>query len=215
MDFIVIPAHNEESTIGTIIKEVSAYSKNIIVVDDGSYDNTYQEALNAGAIVLPHKINLGKGAALRTGCDYATIHGATKIVAMDADGQHEPKEINSFLSALDKHDIVFSYRKRSKSMPAVLRFGNDLINKFLQILHKVNLQDSQCGYRGFTSAAYKKIRWQASDYYMETEMILHTGKHKLKSCEVEIETIYNSNYKGTTVIDGMKIILKICGGKFI
>jgi glycosyltransferase involved in cell wall biosynthesis len=214
-EFVVIPAHNEENNVVDVINGVKSYVKNIIVVDDGSTDNTYDKAREEegkeekNVIVLKHEVNLGKGSALKTGCDFALKQGAEKIVVIDADGQHNPKEIPKFLEALNDHEIVFSHRTKSKAMPFVLKFGNDFINKFSSFLFGVNIKDNQCGYRAFTSEAYKKIRWSASDYYMETEMIINAGKHKLKYTEIPIETIYADKYKGTTVIDGVKIVLKM------
>ncbi|MBT3814184.1 glycosyltransferase family 2 protein [Candidatus Woesearchaeota archaeon] len=208
MNYVVIPAHNEEKHLEQVIDTTKKNCENIIVVDDGSKDKTSEIAKKKGVLLLKLKVNLGKGAALKTGCDYAYINGAKKIVVMDADGQHNPNQIPLFLNNLDNHDIIFGYRQRSKDMPAILRFGNWFINKTVSILYNVSLNDTQSGYRSFTNKTYKKIRWQASDYSMESEMIANTGKHKLRYKQIPIETIYSDNYKGTTVIDGIKIVLK-------
>ncbi len=213
--YVVIPAHNEENNIADVISKVKDYVNNIIVVDDGSTDNTYNKAKEEEVVVLKHEINLGKGAALKTGCDFALKQGAEKIVVIDADGQHAPKEIPRFLEALNENDITFSHRTENKAMPFVLKFGNNFINKFSSLLFGVNIKDNQCGYRAFTGEAYKKIRWNASDYYMETEMIINVGKKKLKYTEIPIETIYADKYKGTTVLDGVKIVLKMLTGRLL
>lgn len=209
----LIPAYNEEKTITAVIAKTKSYVEQVIVIDDGSVDNTPLEAARAGAVVLKHKVNLGKGAALKTGCEYALQHGAQKIVVLDADGQHDPAEIPKFMEALEQHDIVFSYRKVPDTMPFMMRFGNSFINRALRVIYQVNVQDSQCGYRAFTAAAYPKIRWDTQDYYVETEMILRVGKKKLKHTSIPIETIYADKYKGTTVLDGFKIVTKMIGGK--
>ena len=215
MNTVIIPAHNEESTIGDVIDKVKDHADTIIVVDDGSTDDTFNEAINQNVRVLKHQINLGKGAALKTGCDYAYIHGAKNIVVIDADGQHDPKHIPSFFNKLENKDIVFGFRKQDRKMPSVLKFGNWFINQTFQVLYDINVKDSQSGYRGFTAPSYKKIRWNASDYYMETEMLINTSKHKLTYDMVPIETIYSDRYKGTTVLDGVKIVVKLVGGKFL
>ena len=212
-EVIVIPAYNEGKTIFEVINKTQKYASHIIVVDDGSQDNTSTEASKAGAVVLRHKVNLGKGAALKTGCDYAVRREAQKIITMDADGQHDPKEIPVFLSALEHYDVVFGSRKTPKSMPAVFKFGNKVITKSLQILYGVTVEDSQCGYRSFRSTAYPSIRWEATDYYVETEMAIRTGKKKMKHTTVPIETIYADKYKGTTVLDGVTIVAKMMGWK--
>ncbi|MDP3698707.1 MAG: glycosyltransferase family 2 protein [Nanoarchaeota archaeon] len=210
---IIIPAYNEGKTIFEVITKTQKFAQNIIVVDDGSQDNTAMEAAKAGAVVLRHKVNLGKGAALKTGCDYAVQQGAQNIITMDADGQHDPKEIPLFIAALEEHDIAFGSRKTPKSMPGVFKFGNKAITKTLQLLYGVTVEDSQCGYRSFRSHAYQNIRWEATDYYVETEMAIRTGKKKMKYITVPIETIYADKYKGTTVLDGVTIVAKMMGWK--
>jgi len=207
--FAVIPAHNEEKYIGNVIRQTKKYVENVVVVDDGSRDRTAEEARESGAVVLKHLVNLGKGAALKTGCDYAVKNNAKIIVAIDADAQHNPKEIPKFIAAVKRHDVIIGYRKPSKNMPLILRFGNWFINKTITFLYGVKIKDSQCGYRAFTSEAYKKLRWKASDYSMESEMIAKIGKHGLSYAEVPIETIYSDKYKGTTILDGIKIVFNL------
>ena len=207
--WVVVPAYNEEKDISKIIKGIKKHSKNIIIIDDGSKDRTSKIADKSSAIVLKHIINMGKGAALKTGCDFAIKQGAKGIVVLDSDAQHDPEDIPNFIKNLESFDIVFSYRKLNKRMPFILKFGNWFISKVIKFLYKVKLKDSQCGYRAFTAEAYKKIRWLAADYSMESEMIANTGKYKLKYKEVPIETIYGDKYKGTTIIDGVKIVLNM------
>ena len=206
---IVIPAHNEAERIGLVIKSAQRYVTNIIVIDDGSHDNTAQQAREAGAIVLQHKVNLGKGAALKTGCDYALQQGFQQLVVMDADGQHNPDKIPEFLAALQQHDIVLGARTVPDSMPLVMLVGNKVINQALSMLYKINITDSQCGYRSFTAAAYQKICWEAQNYYVETEMVIKAGKKRLNYIQIPIETIYSDKYKGTTVLDGLMIVAKM------
>ncbi len=220
-NFIIIPGHNEEKNIAEVILKARNYTRNyasninIIVVDDGSGDSTSRRAKEAGALVLRHRVNLGKGAALKTGCDYAVSKGAEKMVVLDADGQHNPENIPQFLSALENHDIAFGARKVPESMPFVFRAGNAFINKTLKLLYGLQIEDSQCGFRAFTGETYRKIRWEARDYYVETEMLIKAGKNKLKHTTIPIETIYADNYKGTTVLDGVKIVLKMLGWRLI
>ena len=205
----VIPAYNEEKNIAGIIKKTKKYVDFIIVVDDGSKDKTKEMAEKADAIVLRHLVNLGKGAALKTGCDLALKNGAKSIIVLDADAQHNPEDIPRFIEKLKRYDIVFSYRKSSSQMPLVLRFGNWFISNVVKVLYGVGLNDTQCGFRAFSREAYKKIRWNASDYSMESEIISRAGKQRLKYVQIPIETIYSDKYKGTTIIDGMKIVLSM------
>jgi glycosyltransferase involved in cell wall biosynthesis len=205
----VIPAYNEEKSIANIIKKTKKYITNVIVVDDGSKDKTKEVAEKSGTIVLRHIVNLGKGATLKTGCDYAVKKNAKYIVVLDADAQHDPDDIPRFIEKLKKYDIVFSYRKLSKKMPFVLRFGNWFISRVIRVLYNVDLIDTQSGFRAFTRETYKKIRWNASDYSMESEMISKAGKQRLKYVQIPISTIYSDKYKGTTIIDGIKIVLNM------
>jgi len=207
--FAIIPAYNEESNIVSIIKKTKRYVGNIIVVDDGSNDKTKEVAENANAVVLRHIINLGKGATLKTGCDFAIRKGAKYIIVLDADAQHNPDDIPRFINKLKKYDIVFSYRSASSKMPPVLRFGNWFISGIVRALHGINLNDTQCGFRAFSKEAYRKIGWNSSDYSMESEMISNVGKQKLKYVQIPIQTVYSDRYKGTTVIDGIKIVLNM------
>ncbi len=213
--FIIIPARNEEKHIAAVINNTKLYCQNIIVVDDGSTDQTSTQAKQAGAITLKHKVNLGKGAAMKTGCDYAVQNGATNLIVMDADGQHDPKEIPHLQKALETNDIVFGTRTMPQSMPFVMRFGNKFINKTLNFFHNINIEDSQCGYRAFTTPAYQKIRWNAQDYFVETEITIRAGKQKLKYLQHPIQTIYNDKYKGTTILDGIYIVTKLIGSRLI
>ena len=95
--FAIIPAYNEEKQINSVINKTKKYVDEVIVVDDGSKDSTGEIAKKSNAIVLRHLVNLGKGAALKTGCDYAVKNKAGIIIAVDADAQHDPKEIPNFL----------------------------------------------------------------------------------------------------------------------
>ena len=207
--FAVIAAYNEEKHIGKVVKEIKKHIDNVVVVDDGSKDKTKEAAKKSNAVVLRHLINLGKGAALKTGCDYAIKNKANIIIAIDADAQHDPKEIPKFLENLKKCDVVLAYRKLNKNMPFVLKYGNWFINKTIRFLYGIKIKDSQCGYRAFTAKAYKTLRWKASDYSMESEMIAKIGKYKLAYKEIPIETIYSDKYKGTTIIDGIKIMFNL------
>jgi glycosyltransferase involved in cell wall biosynthesis len=207
--FVIIPAHNEQKHIGLVIEKVKKYTKNIIVVDDGSTDNTFNIAKNEKITVLRHIINTGKGAALKTGCIYALKKGAEKLIFIDADGQHEPKEIPRFLKELKNAEIVFGSRTFNEKMPVIFKFGNKVINSLNKLLFGIKLRDTQSGYRAIRADAYKKIKWNSSDYSVEAEMVAKAGKKKLKYKEIGIKTIYSDRYKGTTVIDGIKIVLNM------
>ena len=210
--WIIIPCYKEEENIGAVVKKIKKMGfEDILVIDDGSKDKTPIIAEKEGTLVLKHTINLGKGAAAKTGCDYATKKGAEILILMDGDGQHKPEDIPRFLKELkDKNlDVVFGYRKINKNMPYVMRFGNWFINTSTKIIQGIELKDTQSGFRCFTAEAYKKIRWSSTDYSMESEMVSKVAKNNLKYSEIEIGTIYHDKFKGTTIFDGIKIFINI------
>lgn len=208
--FAIMPAYNEEKTITEVALKTRKHVGRVVVVDDGSRDDTSGAAEKAGATVLRHTVNLGKGAALKTGCDYAVRKGAELMVLIDSDGQHDPEEIPKLLRVIEGADIVLTYRNIDyHRMPLFKRIGNRFINLNISLLFGIRVIDSQCGYRALTSKAYRKIRWIASDYSVETEMIARVGKKQLRFKQIPVKTIYNDMYRGITLIDGMKIFLSM------
>ena len=213
MDFyVIVPGHNEEKNIGDVIRKAKKFvaASNIIVVDDGSRDGTAETARESGITVLRHVINLGKGAALRTGSQYSCSKGAEALVFMDSDGQHDPEDLPRLLEALKDSDIVFTFRERkSENMPMVKKIGNNIIDVLMSVLFHIKVQDTQCGYKAMTRQAYEKLQLMSNDYSIESEIVAKAGKYKLKFTQLPIKTIYADRYKGTTVFDGIKIVLKM------
>jgi UDP-N-acetylglucosamine---dolichyl-phosphate N-acetylglucosaminyltransferase len=208
--FVVIPGYNEEQHIFNVVSRVKKQGfRNVIFVDDGSKDRSSEQAKKAGATVLRHIVNMGKGAAAKTGCDYAIKNGADILVLIDSDGQHRPEDIKKFIKKLENKDIVFGYRKLNANMPSVLRLGNWGINTASQIVNGIKLKDTQSGFRCMTAETYRKVRWTSNNYSMESEMIANVAKHKLSYAEIPIETIYLDGFKGTTIIDGVKIFINM------
>jgi len=203
--FVIIPAYNEEGRAKTVIRQVLDYCENVIVVNDGSTDNTANEAKQFPVTVI-NQANTGKGIALRNGCDYAIEQGANLLIVIDGDGQHEAKDIPRLIEAVKDNDIVFTYRHFMGTMPFVFRFGNWFISNTAKVLFGIRLWDTQCGYRAFKSNVYNKIRWDSYGYFMDTEMIIRTGENNLKYKQINIKTIYSDKRKGTNIFDGIKIV---------
>lgn len=216
---VVIPAHNEAKHITKVIEGALNHADRIIVVDDGSTDETLAKTrgLNEKVIGIRHEVNLGKGAALKTGCDAAKKLGAEIIVCMDADGQHKPENIPHFVNALrqKKVHVVFGTRQFNSHMPVAMLLGNHLLSKTIQRLFRVFVRDTQSGFRAFSSEAYEVLRWKSSGYEVETEMIVRMGENEMTFTEIDIDTIYLDGYKGTTAIDGVKILAQILKWKFL
>lgn len=212
----VIPAHNEEKTIAEVVRETKKHVDEAIVVDDASIDNTASLAEKAGAIVLRHAVNLGLGGALKTGCDAASFLNAGIIITLDGDGQHDPSEIPKLVSTLKKKklDAVFGERPFNKKMPFVKKLGNRFFNKFSKYFFGIKVKDTQTGFRVFTAESYKKIRWKSRDYAVASEMLINSEEQKLKYSGKQIKTIYNDAHKGTTMLDGLKIMNRMLNLKF-
>jgi len=201
---IVIPAFNEEKTIGEVVSKAKKYGS-VIVVDDGSSDRTLEIAEKREAVVLHHKVNLGKGAALKTGCDAAILKKAENIIIMDSDGQHDADEIPLFLEELKENKIVFSKRVKREDMPLFAKIGNEGLKFVSNLLFNVKINDPQSGFRAFTNNCYSKIRWNVSGYSVENEIIARVSAKKIKYSEIPIKTIYHNDYKGTGIFDGLGI----------
>jgi len=214
--WVIIPAYNEQKHIRNVLAQTKKYTKNIVVVDDGSSDKTADLVAAAKVRLIRLKKNQGKGIALRTGCDYARRHGAQVIITMDADGQHKPSMIPQFVQRLRKQnvDVVFGARRLSKTMPLLFRIGNAILTIWTILLFGIRVQDSQCGFRAFTARAYKKVRWIANRYAVESEVVVRTARAKLRYTELGIPTVYFEKYKGTTPFDGIKIMLHMLRLRF-
>ncbi len=205
--FVVIPAFNESKRIEQVLEDIKDIGFPIIVVDDGSKDSTFEQAKKHHVIVLRHRINLGKGAALRTGCETAFSLGAEAIVMMDADGQHKVEDLPKFINALEtkKFDIIFGSRNLMFGVPLVRFMGNKVASIVVNLLFGIYISDLICGYRAFSRQAFKKLEWRSTGYGLETEMVIKTGLNKLKYCEVPVKTVYYDRFKGVTILDALTI----------
>jgi len=214
--FVVIPVYNEEfravETIDDIFSNVT--DVDVVVVDDGSTDNSYREIkeefkADGRVTVVRHLVNLGKGAAMKTGIKVAWKLGAEAVIFMDADGQHNPKYLSKFIEELEKYPVVFGYRELSKKSPWIRRYGNKFAGWLIKVLFDIRRKDLLCGFLGFKKEVYKKIKWKSSRYGIETEMATKVGKNKIPFSEVKIDTIYIDKYKGVTIFDAFRILGKI------
>lgn len=206
--WIVIPAYNEAPYLQQVLQKILKHSQNIIVVDDGSRDDTSLIAQKMGVTSLKHRLNLGKGAALRTGCDYAfNVAEAQAIIMMDGDDQHDPAEIPLFLAALNKnYQVVFGVRAEDKNMPWLRLKINRLSSFLTYLLFGEYILDIPSGYKAFNKDAYQSLAWNASDYAVELEIVARTAKAHLKYTTVPIKTIYHDFDKGMTALDVLAVV---------
>jgi len=210
----IIPAFNEQNTVEKVILETKKYVNKVILVDDGSNDNTYINAKKYADVVVRHSINMGKGTALKTGFQLAYEYKPEIIITIDADGQHNPTDIKKLIDALklQNADIAIGNRYLNESAPIIFKFGNWFIKKTFSLLFGANIVDTQSGLRAHLAEKFNTVFWESEDYAVETEILINSLKKGLKVVEVPIKTIYEESHKGkkgTTVFDGIKIFIKM------
>lgn len=193
--YIILPAYCEGTVIKSVIESIKKYGyENIIVVDDGSSDNTYKESLSTKAITLRHTINRGKGAATQTGLDAAKLLDADIVVTMDSDGQHNPKDIEKLITPIlqEKADVVLGSRMLGeKGMPKTRVFMNNIANIVTYIFFGILVSDSQSGFRAYSKKAINSVYTSMDTYEFESEMLGQIKSAKLKVIEVPIKVIYS------------------------
>ncbi len=202
---IVIPGFNEEKYLGAVIRDILGTTKNIIYVDDGSSDRSEAIARAHPIAVLKHEVNLGKGAALKTGCEFA-FHNmrADAVIFMDADGQHKASDLSAFLHELKKgSQVLFGVRRFSPQMPMVRYLGNKFASIFLNLLFGVYIPDIPSGFKAMSKGAYKKLKWDSSGYEVETEIAARVAHYSLPFKIIEIETVYHDVHKGVNLFDAL------------
>jgi glycosyltransferase involved in cell wall biosynthesis len=214
--FIVLPAYNESKVIANVIEELKKRNFNIIIVDDGSQDGTYKIAKNSlngyNGFIYRHSLNRGVGAALKTGIEAAISKNADLIVTFDADGQHDPDDINSLLKPIinGEADIVNGYRN-FEEMPFSKKFGNQVMNIITWIFYGIKVKDSQSGFKSFDRKAAEVFEIHSRGFGVISEIMGEVKRHNLKLKEVPIKTIYTdySMAKGTNLKVGLKILFKL------
>lgn len=201
---IVVPAYNEEKTVGDIVHRAKKFGT-VIVVDDASQDATAKTARREGATVVRHAANKGLGASLRDGFAKAFSLKADVIVTMDADGQHVPEEIPHLLNPIKEGcDFVIGARNLEK-YPFAKRFGNFFLNCATNFISGTSLRDTESGFRAIRSEALKKFHLGAERYEIAVEIIFEVGRNGLRMASVPVSSpLY---VKGVSVRDGVKNFL--------
>lgn len=187
----------------------------VIVVDDGSQDKTAELAKLAGAKVLAHPQNMGKGAALKTG--FQVAKDADIIVTMDSDGQHKVEEIPKILEPILKGeaDVVNGSRYLDGNVdtetPAYRRVGQNVLDTATNISGKIKVTDSQSGFRAFAGHTIPIFRFHSHDYTIESEMLIEAAKAGLRIKEVEISATYGeeTHHKKNPISHGVSVLVRI------
>ena len=214
--FIVIPAYNEARRLPAVITQLKAEGfKNIIVVDDGSRDDTAAVAEASGAITAQHLINRGAGAATQTGLALARLMNAEYVALMDADGQHSPADIKLLYHTITTRqlDIVLGSRflNRSNRVPKLRLIFNKIANLITWSLSGLYVTDSQSGMKIFSRRALNAIRIQSNGFEFCSEIIRQIGWHHLSFIEVPITVSYSADSmrKGQNLSTGITTFFKL------
>ena len=192
---LLIPAYNAAGTIARVIEDALRFlpGEDIIVIDDGSQDETGTAAQAFGITVLFHKSNRGKGAALRTGFEMVTTRNYDGAVLMDADGQHEARFLPRFLAqaAHGREGIIVGTRmKRVGQMPWIRQLTNRLTSAIVSALAGQRIPDSQSGYRFIRCDVLPRLRLTTQRYDTESEMLIQAGRLGYRIGSLSISSIY-------------------------
>lgn len=210
---ILLPAYNEEVAIASMILLSSRYADEVIVIDDGSTDRTAEVSELAGATVLRHNTNQGKGVALKTGFTYAKNFDI--IVTIDADGQHNPSEIPSLIKPIEdgQADLVNGSRYingKDTSTPKYRRVGQTVLDTATNIASGVKLTDSQSGFRAFSSVCFKYFNFDPEGFGIESDMLIEASNNNLRIMEVEITVRYDVNTTtANPVVQGFSVLIRV------
>jgi glycosyltransferase involved in cell wall biosynthesis len=214
---LVIPAYNEGPAIAGVIQDLhgtfkgKGYHYEIVVVDDGSKDDTGEQARKAGAHVVGHILNMGSGGATATGLSYAQQKGFDVAATLDADGQHAAADVLKGIKLIEKGgaDLLIGSRLiNNDGMSKVKVLGNQGLSMVTNLLFGINVTDSQSGMRVFGRAALDRLTWRTSGYEFCSEMLWRARQLDLRIKEYPIQAIYTeySRSKGQNNWNGFNIL---------
>ena len=207
---VVIPAYNEARFIGSTVLKAREYSDWVLVVDDGSEDETALLAQSAGAMVIKHDCNLGKGAALNSGLNESRRMGADCVVMLDADGQHLPEEIHYVIEPIKagKADLVIGsrYLSQHNKIPRHRSWGHLLFNTITKWGSGVHVSDSQSGFRALSRKALNVACFTSQGFSVESEMQFLANEKGLTIAEVPVTIRYPDQPKRPVLVHGMQVL---------
>lgn len=214
--FVIIPAYNENAIIKTVINNLLPFQYTVVVIDDGSSESLLPILQNSSVYYIRHKVNLGQGASLQTGIDFAVSKKAAYIITFDADGQHLASDIEKLLQPLinNKADIVSG----SRFLEGASQNMSFMRKALLQLARYINffftgllLTDAHNGLRAMTATAAQKIRITENGMAHATEILHQIKKRKLRYKEVPVHIQYTeySKKKGQTLSSGFRIFFDL------
>ena len=210
---VIIPAYREAGRIAAVVEGVKAFVSDVIVVDDGSPDETASQAERAGARVVRHPLNRGKGAALDTGFRAARERGFDFAITLDGDGQHAPGDLPAFIQAFRQSGtpvLIGSRMSDTRDMPWVRCVTNRIMSWLLSREMGQWVPDTQCGYRLYALAVVPEISAQSTRFAAESEILMELSHRGVKIGSVPITTIYGSEQsKIHPVKDGVRFLVML------
>ncbi|BAU98723.1 glycosyltransferase family 2 protein [Aurantimicrobium minutum] len=214
--WIVIPLYNEETVIGEVVKELRAQFKYVVCIDDGSADNSATIAEEAGAIVIKHPINLGQGAALQTGIEYALQNKECEyIVTFDADGQHQLIDAQNMLSLAREKKLGMVFGSRFLDSRTKPGFAKKIILKTAvwvsNLMSPIKLTDAHNGLRVLSRQAAENLDLKQDRMAHASEIVVQLGKTQLPWAEYPVEVLYTeySKSKGQPIINAVNILVEL------
>jgi len=197
MKFACIPAYNEENTISDLVKSAKKFVDKVIVCDDGSTDDTLNNAKLAGAEIISHKKNQGYGAAITTLFDYCRMQNADVMITLDGDGQHDPNQIPILLDTISQHsvDVVLGSRflDNNTDTPGYRKRGIKIITSAANFGADFKVSDAQSGFRAYSKSAINAIHPTEQGMAVSTEILLKISNKGLSLAEVPITTSYDGD----------------------
>lgn len=210
---VVIPAYNEARFIGSTVLKALEMTDHVLVIDDGSDDDTAQIAKAAGATVLRHRSNLGKGAALNSGFGYCRQTEAQCVVTLDADGQHLPEEMSHILGPVleGRADLVIGsrYIEAGNHVPRHRIWGHRVFNLLTKLASGIQVSDSQSGYRALSASALEVIYFTSRGFSVESEMQFIAREKGLKVEEVPVTISYQDQPKRSVFLQGILVLFGV------
>jgi glycosyltransferase involved in cell wall biosynthesis len=188
----IIPAYFEEKHVGDVVERTLRQVDNVLVVDDGSTDATSENARAAGAIVIKHERNLGKGETIKTGLRYWLERGFQHVIILDADGQHLPEEIARFIAAAPAGaDLLIGTRMNDvRTMPLLRKIVNRYMSRRISRVCKQDVPDTQCGFRMLSARIIPHLLDGAARFDYETEVLFIVSRNGGRIESVPISTVY-------------------------
>jgi len=190
---VIIPTYNEAGEISNLVASIRQQNLEIIVIDDGSTDNTVNIAEKSGATILKNSKNKGKGATLIKGFQYALTNGFDAIITMDGDGQHLPTDIPYFIRLAQYSDsgiFIGNRMVKPRNMPLTRLLTNKIMSRFISYIIHQEIPDTQCGFRLIKKEVLAKLRLLTSKYEKESEILIQSANLGFKIESVPIKTIY-------------------------